>query len=104
MRRAEQPLFPDALAGANEGLSGRANGFLLVKGNEWGLLCIGSLEGGKSSRGGTEGVMNILSPKDLFRPGSRIVECQTARGSFVVLVLPLNLPFGLGMKTRGQAD
>lgn len=73
-------------------------------GKEWGLILIDALEGGNASRGGGEGVMSIFCPNNLFTSGSSIVDCQTVRGSFQVLVLSLHFSFELGMTTRRQAD
>ena len=44
--------------------------------------------------------MNIFYPQDLFGPGSRVVGCQTVKGSFLgpVLFFFLRLLVGLGTK------
>ena len=94
-------LVPFMLAAADECLSSMTGCLLLLVDKECGHIPKAALEGGKSSRGGSESVMSIFCPKNLFRLGSRAVGCRPAKDSFQVLVLSFHLP---DILTRGQAD
>ena len=96
--------MPGPVAAPEVMLYRRDRDLRFLGGEEWWQVTVNTFKRGHTGGRMGQGIVSILSPRELGGPGSGVGGCQTAEGSFDGLVRLLRLSVGLRMETGTQAN